>query len=215
MAGTAGNDGSGFREFDRLRNLVGSTRLVLDHALGGELPAGGAAFLAEATLPHVEAIEVGFRGWLRSDMAGLEELRFLVLRLAEARVGPPQTVAEAQAAEVEANRDRVRQSELGSRLTPADAFPLVALAHARLVFAFLPQMPAAEVRFPSGRASYADIPTPRGPAELVERIEELERELWRIASGRPVRPVDPAVRRTYGFFDAAEQLDRRTFPPAA
>jgi hypothetical protein len=212
----AGNDRSGFHEFDRLRNLVGSTRLVLDQALGaGELPEGGAAFLAEATLPHVEQIEAGFRGWLRAEMAGLDELRFLVLKLAESRVGPPETAAEAQAALVEAERDRIRQAELGNQVTPADAFSLVALAHARLVFAFLPQMPAAEVRFPAGRPSYADIPSPRGPAELVERIEELERELWRIASGRPVRRVDPAVRRTYGFFDAAETLDRRTFPPAA
>lgn len=212
----AGTDRSGFHEFDRLRDLVASTRLVLDQALGdGELPAGGAEFLAEATLPHVEAIELGFRGWLRSEMAELDELRFLVLRLAEARVGPPETAGEAQAARVEAGRDRVRQAELGSRLTPADAFSLVALAHARLVFAFLPQLPAADVRFPSGRPTYADIASPRGPAELVARIEELERELWRIASGRPVRRVDPAVRRTYGFFDAAEQLDRRTFPPAA
>lgn len=212
----AGSDRSGFHEFDRLRNLVASTRLVLDQVLGaGELPEGGAEFLAEATLPHVEAIEAGFRGWLRSEMAGLDELRFLVLRLAEARVGPPETAGETEAARVEASRDRVRQAELGSRVTPADAFSLVALAHARLVFAFLPQLPPADVRFPTGRPTYADIASPRGPAELVARIEELERELWRIASGRPVRRVDPAVRRTYGFFDAAEQLDRRTFPPAA
>jgi hypothetical protein len=212
----AGTERSGFHDFDRLRNLVGSTRLVLDQVLGdGALPVGGAEFLAEATLPHVEAIEVGFRGWLRSEMAGLDELRYLVLRLAEARVGPPETVAETEAARVEAERELARQAELGSRLTPADAFPLVALAHARLVFAFLPRMPASEVHFPAGRPTYADIPTPRGPAELVERIEELEREVWRIASGRPVRRVDPAVRRTYGFFDAAETLDRRTFPPAA
>jgi hypothetical protein len=211
-----GAERSGFHDFDRLRNLVGSTRLVLDQVLGeGALPVGGAEFLAEATLPHVEAIEVGFRGWLRSEMAGLDELRYLVLRLAEARVRPPETVAEAEAARVEAEREQSRQAELGSRLTPADAFPLVALAHARLVFAFLPRMPASEVRFPAGRPTYADIPTPRGPAELVERIEELEREVWRIASGRAVRRVDPAVRRTYGFFDAAETLDRRTFPPAA
>ena len=212
----AGPDRSGFHEFDRLRNLVGSTRFVLDRVLdAGELPAGGAAFLAEATLPHVEAIEAGFHGWVRSDMAGLDELRYLVLRLAEARIGPPATAAEAEAARVEAERERTRQAELGSRVEPADAFSLVALAHARLVFAFLPRLPAAEVRYPTGRPTYADIPTPRGPAELVDRIEELERELWRIATGRPIRLVDPAVRRTYGFFDAAEQLDRRTFPPAA
>jgi hypothetical protein len=212
----AATERSGFAEFDRLLELVRSTRLVLDELLGlGELPAGGAAFLAQRTLPHVEAIETGVRGWLRSEMAGLDELRFLILRVAEARVGPPVSSAEAEAARVEAERDRVRLAELGSRLSRADPFPLLALAHARLVFAFLPRLPAAEVRFPAGRPTYADIPAPRGPAELVLRIEELERELWRIASGRPVRRVDPALRRTYGFFDAAERLDQRTFPPAA
>jgi hypothetical protein len=209
-------DRSGFGEFDRVLALVRSTRLVLDALLHeGELPAGGSDFLAAATLPHVEAIEAGLRGWLRADMAGLDELRYLVGRIAESRVGPPQTDAEAAAARAEAALDGVRLAALGTRVTAADPQALAALTHARLVFAFLPQVPAAEVRFPNGRPTYADIAAPRGPAELVERIEELERELWRIARGRPVHPVDPAIRRTYGFFDAAERLDERTFPPAA
>ena len=212
----AGAERSGFSEFDRLLELVRSTRLVLHSLLGlGELPAGGAEFLAQATLPHVEAIEAGLRGWLRSDMAGIDEQRYLLLQTADARVGPPATPAEALAAAFETERERLRRAELGSRLTPADAFSIVALAHARLVFASMPGLPSTDVRFPAGRPTYADIPTPRGPAELVARIEELERALWRIASGRPVRPVDPAVRRTYGFFDTAEWLDRRTFPPLA
>jgi len=207
---------SGFHEFDRLLELVRTTRIVLDAAVaGGDLPEGGADYLARATLPHVEAIEAGVRGWLRSDMAGLDELRYLVRRAAESRVGPPANAAEVAAAEAEAALDRARRAQIGNRLARADAFSLLALAHARLVFAFLPRLPETEVRFPAGRPTYADIPSPRGPAELVERIEELERELWRIASGRPVRRVDPAVRRTYGFFDAAERLDVRTFPPAA
>ena len=215
--GMTGTDRSGFGEFDRVLALVRSTRQVLDALLyEGELPAGGSTFLAEATLPYVEAIEAGLRGWVRADMAGLDELRYLVGRIAESRVGPPATEAEVEAARAEAITDRLRLAELGSRLMPADPRSLAALAHARLVFAFLPRVPESEVRFPSGRPTYADIPAPRGPAELVERIEELERELWRIARGLPVRrPVDPAIRRTYGFFDAAERLDERTFPPAA
>lgn len=212
----AGTERSGFSEFDRLLELVRSTRLVLHSLLGaGELPVGGAEFLAQATLPHVEAIEAGVRGWLRSEMAGTAEQRFLILQTPESRVARPATPAEALAAAFERERERIRRAELGSRIAPADAFTMVALAHARLVFASMPGLPSAEVRFPAGRPTYADIPTPRGPAELVERIEELERELWRIASGRPVRRVDPAVRRTYGFFDTAEWLDRRTFPPPA
>lgn len=212
----ATTDRSGFWEFDRVLDLIRNTRLVLDELLqAGHLPVGGSALLAEATLPHIEAIEAGIRGWLRSDMADLAELRHLVGRIAESRVDPPGGVAEAEAARVEADRERLRVIELGPRLTPVDGRSLAALDHARIVFAFLPRVPEGEVRFPGRRPTYADIPTPRGPAELIDRIEELERELWRIATGAPVRPVDPAVRRTYAFFDAAERLDQRTFPPAA
>lgn len=209
-------DRSGFWEFDRVLELIRSTRLVLDELLqAGHLPVGGSAYLADATLPHVEAIEAGVRGWLRSDMADLAELRYLVGRIAEGRVDPPADPGEVEAARTETDRERLRIMELGPRVTPVDTRSLAALDHARIVFAFLPSVPESEVRFPGRRPTYADIPTPRGPAELVDRIEELERELWRMATGVPVRPVDPAVRRTYAFFDAAERLDERTFPPAA
>ncbi len=210
-------DRSGFSEFDRLLELVRSTRLVLDELLGGgELPAGGADFLADATLPHVEAIEAGFRGWLRAEMAGLDELRYLVLRVAEARVGPrPRTRPRRRPPGPRRSATGSGWPSSGSRLSRADPFPLLALAHARLVFAFLPRLPATRSASRPAARPTPTSPSPRGPAELVVRIEELERELWRIASGRPVRRVDPAVRRTYGFFDAAERLDQRTFPPAA
>ena len=62
-----------------------------------------------------------------------------------------------------------------------------------------------------GRPTYADIPVPRGPAELSERLTELERQLWRLATGRVPGRSDPALRRTYGFFDAAEHLGERVF----
>jgi hypothetical protein len=75
----------------------------------------------------------------------------------------------------------------------------------------LPRVPEADVRFPVGRRTYADIAVPRGPAELADRILELERQLWRAATGRAAPPLDPAFRRTYGFFDAAERLGRRAF----
>ena len=111
----AATDRSGFSEFDRVLELVRSTRLVLDGcSRPASCPAGGADFLADATLPHVEAIEAGVRGWLRADMAALDELRYLVARIAESRVGPPGTAAEAEAARAEAERERVRLVELGA-----------------------------------------------------------------------------------------------------
>ena len=62
---------TGFAEFDGWRALARRTRELLDAAvLDGGLPAGGAAFLADRTLPHIEGIQTGFVGWLRSDAAG-------------------------------------------------------------------------------------------------------------------------------------------------
>jgi hypothetical protein len=72
-----------------------------------------------------------------------------------------------------------------------------------------------DIRFPSGRRTYADIPIPKGPAELSGRIAELERELWKAVTGRPAARVDPAFRRTYGFFDAADRLGFGAFRGAA
>ena len=168
----ATTDRSGFWEFDRVLELIRSTRLVLDALLqAGHLPAGGSAYLAEATLPHVEAIEAGVRGWLRSDIADLAELRYLVGRIAEVRLDPPASGAEADAARTETERERLRVIELGPRLTTIDTRSLAALDHARIVFAFLPRVPESDVRYPAGRPTYADIPSPRGPAELVDRIE--------------------------------------------
>jgi len=44
---------------------------------------------------------------------------------------------------------------------------------------------------------------------LAERLAELERQLWLIVTGRAAARTDPALRRTYGFFDAAERLGER------
>jgi hypothetical protein len=79
----------------------------------------------------------------------------------------------------------------------------------------LPRIPDEDVRFPAGRRTYADIPVPRGPAELSDRLDELERSLWQTAAGRRPDPRDPAFRRAYGFFDAADRLGHRAFGSAA
>jgi hypothetical protein len=189
---------TGFSEFDGLRSLVRGTRELLDAVVeAGRLPAGGADFLAERTLPHLDDVQAGFQGWLRSDAAGLAELRHLLLQVGAMRVEETGDIVEQRAS-----------------LRGVDARDLVALAHARLVLAFLPRIPDELVRFPAGRRTYADIAVPRGPAELAERIAELERQLWRAAIGQPAPALDPAFRRTYGFFDAAEILGWRAFGAA-
>jgi hypothetical protein len=198
---------------------VRRTRELLEEAVGERgLSAGGADYLADLTLPHLEAIQAGFVGWLRADSAGLAELRYLLSLVGAARVLPATGGPERRAADAEAAMERALAARDGRhrpRLRGAEPWDLAALSHARLVLAFLPRVPDEDVRYPAGRRTYADIPAPRGPAELADRLEELERQLWRTASGRTPDPVDPGFRRAYGFFDAADRLGQRAFGGAA
>jgi hypothetical protein len=203
---------SGFSQIDHLLQLVRRTRELLDAvASDGALPAGGADYLADTTLPHIEGVEAGFHGSLRSEHAALPELRYLLSQVGTMRVSSARDSAEQRAADAEAEADRLFRRSSAPRLQRAEPWNLAALAHARLVLALLPRVPEADVRYPLGRRTYADIPTPRGPAELVDRIVELERQLWRAATGQTPEPMGPAFRRTYGFFDTAERLGRRAF----
>lgn len=201
---------SGFAEFDRLADLFRRTRALLDAVSAtGSVPAGGSDVLASETLPHVEDIEGGFRVRLRASAAELAELRELV-RQAGLLPLEARDAAEQRAALIEEMRELARAG--GRReILPAPARRLAAIENARLVFALLPATPAHEVHFPAGRRSYADISPPRTPAELCGRIEELERSLWAIATGRPPRLSDPQYRRTYGFFDAATRVSGAGF----
>ena len=210
---------SGFAEFDGWLALAKRTRELLDSAVGdGELPEGGADYLADRTLPHVESVQAGFIGWLRSDAAGVDELRYLLGRVAALRVDGPAGDAERRAADAEVAAERAWAARAGGSpggIRAAEPWSLAALAHARVVLAMLPRIADDDVRYPAGRRTYADIAAPRGPAELSDRLEELERSLWRTAAGRRPDVADPAFRRAYGFFDAADRLGRRAFGLAA
>ncbi len=213
---------SGFSDLDRLLELVRRTRQLLDVVAGdGALPGPAVEYLTTTTLPHLQDIQAGFQGALRSDMAGIDELRYLLAQVASFRVEEPTTDAERRAAHEEALAEARARIGLGGtpsapiRLERARSWQLAALAHARVVLATLPRLSAPAVRFPGAPRTYADIPTPRGPAELADRIAELETSLWRLARERTARPMDPAFRRTYGFFDAADQLGLGGFRGAA
>lgn len=201
---------SGFADFDRLAAMFRRTRELLDAlSATGDLPAGGSDVLATETLPHVEDMEEGFRVWLRAGAVELAELREMVLR-AGLRDMDPRDPAEAKAALIEAMQD-VAASAGERELLPPPARRLAAIDHARLVFAMLPSTPAHEVHYPHGLRSYADIAPPRRPSELQQRIEELERSLWAVATGRRPRASDGGYRRTYGFFDTAARMSGHGF----
>jgi hypothetical protein len=197
-------EASGFAEFDRMAALFRRTRELLDLAWAEhELSAEGTAVIATETLPHVEDIEQGFRLWLRAGTAEIAELRALVAR-AGVHATESRTAAEARAALIERMNEIAAAAD--AQILPAPARALAALEHARLVFALLPQTPPDEVRFPAGRRTYADIAAPRRPAELAERIEELERSLWSLATRGAASVRDASYRRTYGFFDTAARI---------
>ena len=205
-----GFETSGFVEFDRLAILFRRTRELLDMVTAtGELPDGATEVLARETLPHVEDIEQGFRVSLRAGTAELAELRALVARAGVIADGPV-SAAEQRAALIETMQRLARVGTAQPEILPSPARCLAALQNARLVFALLPQTSAEDVHYPIGRRSYADISPPRGAGQLAERIEELERSLWAVATHR-TRPTDSGYRRTYGFFDTAARISGSRF----
>lgn len=205
-----GFEASGFLEFDRMTILFRRTRELLDMVIAtGELPEGATDVLAHETLPHVEDIEEGFRVSLRASSAELPELRALL-----ARAGlnaDPVSPAERRAALIETMHELARAGSGHSELLPAPVRCLAALDHARLVFALLPKTSAQDVHYPIGRRTYADISPPHGAGQLAQRIEELERSLWAVATRRSPRPTDGSYRRTYGFFDTAARISGNRF----
>ena len=206
---------TGVDQFDRIVAIVRRTRELLDAVVAdGALPDGGADYLSDETLPHLESVQRGFRGWLRADAVGRAELRYLIGQAGAVRAAAPSSLdrlspMERVAATAEAAseaRAGGRTGQVADRLREPEAWHLAALDHARLVLALLPRLPDQSVRYPAGRRTYADIPAPRGPAELAERIDEIERELWRTAIGHARPGTDGSFRRTYGFFDTSAHL---------
>lgn len=186
------SSGDGLRELAEITQLFVRTRAALAALAHGEerLPDSDSAFLAERVLAHVEAMQDGLRLTLRASAAGRDELRYVVTH---AWLAPTDDV------------DR-RPSEAVER---ADLRRVAALHHAAAVMGMVPRLPPELCTYP-GPPGYVDIRPPRGPAELKDRLEELERALWDAAIGRWWAVDDPAGRRrSYAFFEAGAWLGRQ------
>jgi hypothetical protein len=193
----------GFAEFDHLALIFANARAVLDEVLAtGDVSADASQLLATETLPHIEDVEAGFHARLRAAETGMAEMRMLVQR---AGMVAPHGPAESRAALIE-QMQAISGAGGDRHVQPASTRRMAALHHARVVLALIPDTRSEDVHFPGLRSSYADIPVPRGAVEFVERVEEIERVLWRIAAGTPRSRHDGAYRRVYGFFDVGERL---------
>ena len=192
---------SSFSAFDHLLDTCRRTRAALLAVVHDEERDGAIVrdVLAREALTHVEAVLDGLVLLARTGQFSPEELRELVRRagiVAPARPGTPDAIA----AEHEAAHRRPALRTIDGRM-------MLAAGHARVVFSVIPQLPPEAVAWPLRRGSYADIPVPRSESELMLRVEELARVLWRVAAGDERR--DEPLRRTLAFYEAGARLSFR------
>lgn len=195
---------TGFSSFDAVIRLAADSRAALLVGLRHGLGATEVELLAEETLPYVELARDGFALAARaSDMTGLDPSTFL------RHWGGSWEAGRSREGEDEDERAEGSALERLGRRRPvlrSGGEALAAFAHARVALALIPRLPPAAVSWPP-RPTYVDVPRPRGAGELIGRLEEIERTIWRLAvgRGRPERDHEPA-RRTLAFFDAIVYL---------
>ncbi len=195
---------TGFASFDAVIRLASESRAALLVGLRDGLGEAEVELLAEETIPYVELARDGFALATRaSDLAGVDPGEFIrrwgvVADAPGAREERPSTV--------DAERRGLERLGRSTGLVREVQGALAAFAHARVALALIPRLPASAVSWPP-RPTYVDVPRPRGSGELVERLEEIERTIWRLAvsRARPDRDHEPA-RRTLAFFDAIVYL---------
>lgn len=189
-----------------LGRLARDTRRALRLALlarGGQPPAAVRSYL-QGTLNHLGQVREGFVLSLRvEEVVDSTELRDLIEEILV---------------------DWSWMRRLGIRWIPLDQ-PLerplaqvLAFAQARSALGALPHLPAERVTFPSPVRSYADIPVPKTPGEILERLDEIEQVIARTLNAHPgsrgpagslvpPRPVETwQWRRAYGFFETSAWL---------
>jgi len=183
-------------EFFALSNIAHETRRILAKGLRQKdvpLPSSEQEYLS-TTLTHLGEAREGFVLCLRTaSVANPKELRYLVHRILF---------------------DWSWLEELGLAWETGGEIQLVgpqllAFAHTYVTLGFLPHLPPWLVTFPQDQPTYADIPVPRTPGEVLSRIEEMEQVVWE-AGVRPIGELEPdSLRRTYGFFEAGAWLAAR------
>jgi hypothetical protein len=201
---------SPFASFERLVQTCRRTRAVLvavTHERAGDGEAVRSLVAREALAP-VDAVLDGLMFLARAGSFTPSELRVLVSRAGI--VEPPRHDSpESAIAQREDALERASRGEtaMTSPLRRVDGQAILAAGHARVVFSVIPSLPPEAVAWPRAHRTYADIPVPRSEVELLERVEELARVLWRVAEGEDRR--DEPLRRTLAFYEAGSRLSVR------
>ncbi len=204
-------EASPFASFERLVQTCRRTRAVLV-AVTHERAGDGdevRSIVAREALAHVDAVLDGLTFLSRAGAYTSEELRTLVRRagiVEPPRAGSPEAAVGEHESAME--RDAIRASGFDLvAIRRVDGQTILAAGHARVVFSVIPTLPPEAVAWPRAHRTYADIPVPRSEAELLERVEELARVLWRVAEGEDRR--DEPLRRTLAFYEAGSRLSVR------
>lgn len=108
--------------------------------------------------------------------------------------------------------------DMGLLMTPSRQIELVedqiiVYQHTLVAMGVLPRLPAVAVTFPQSRPTYADLSVPESPSELLERIEEIERIVYRASTSPLDELAIGPLRRTYAFFEASSWLVTHYLPP--
>ena len=90
---------------------------------------------------------------------------------------------------------------------------LISYNHALITMTILPTLPAQAITFPQMRPTYADVFPPTRPAQILERIEEVEKTIYKACFTAPKNLSYHAFRRTYAFFEASDWLARNHLAP--
>jgi hypothetical protein len=212
-----------FSSFDRLIETCRRTRAVLVAVTHERADDGEAvrAIVAREALLHIDAVLDGLTLLARTASFTDPELRELVRRagiVAPARAGSPDAIAAEREAANEVAREAMNGGPsaaggIRSTLRAVDSRTMLAAGHARVVFSVIPALPPEAVAWPRAHRTYADIPVPRSESELLLRVEELARVLWRVAEGDDRR--DEPLRRTLAFYEAGSRLSVRGLFAAA
>jgi len=199
---------TGIASFDAQTRAFRLARNVLVVRFREHLPPDELSddLLATEVLPAVERISRG----LTLDVAASEMPAGLAAALLE-RAGQrptPATDAERRAAFAERLAEQLVLARSPQPVDHAQGPVLAAAHHARIVFALIPKLPAERVSWsaPSLVAGYGDVLPPADLEDLIDRVDELDAVLSRLAIGRQIEP-DARFRRTYAFCETAAWLD--------